>query len=81
MPNLLIFELKTAVADLHGDGHLEMVVTDAKSNIAVFSSKGAELWEGRLSGYASAPPVFADVDGDGILDILIGTSAGHIWAL
>jgi len=58
-----------------------MVVTDAKSNIAVFSSKGAELWEARISGYSSASPVFADIDGDSVLDILIGTSAGHIWAL
>lgn len=39
------------------------------------------MWERRISGYPNQPPSIGDLDGDGLLDIVIGSTAGHIWAL
>ena len=42
---------------------------------------GQSFWESRVSGYSSATPRIGDINGDGKLELVLGTSTGHIWAL
>ena len=67
--------------DLDNDGILEICAVDMKSNLACFDRHGQSLWETRISGFASQSPRIGDVDGDGVLDVVVGTSTGHVWAV
>ena len=67
-----------AVVDLIGIGSRILVICDAKGSIISFKPSGEELWENRFSGIPSEMAV-ADIDRDGVLDIVFGTSTGHIW--
>ncbi|XP_038075414.1 protein DEFECTIVE IN EXINE FORMATION 1-like [Patiria miniata] len=69
------------VEDLNDDGHLEMVVMDTSSNVMCLDVTGHELWDSQISGSSSAGSRVADINQDGILDIVIATNDGHIWAL
>ncbi len=62
-----------AIADLDGDGSLEVVHGDKGNHLNATRADGSQMWEVILEGrgifWASA---IADVDGDGALDILVG---------
>lgn len=70
-----------AVEDLNADGFLEMVVMDSRGNVLCFDHKGQEVWSALISGFASQAATFGDVDGNGILDVVVGTVSGHVWVL
>ena len=42
---------------------------------------GEEIWESRISGYPNQPVTVGDIDGNGVLDLVVGTTEGHVWAL
>ena len=44
---------QVAVADVDGDGHLDMCAVDFKSNIACFTRDGEDLWDRQISGVAA----------------------------
>eukprot|EP00754_Rhynchopus_humris_P014422 Rhum_TRINITY_DN14386_c7_g1::Rhum_TRINITY_DN14386_c7_g1_i1::g.84049::m.84049 len=67
--------------DLDNDGALEICVADMRSNVACFTRTGQSFWESRVSGYSAATPRIGDINGDGKLELVLGTSTGHIWAL
>lgn len=69
------------VADVNNDGQLELIATDNRFNVAAFSSKGKELWEKRISGYSAQGPTLGDINNDGIVDVVVATTNGHLWAL
>ncbi|KAL6046797.1 Protein DEFECTIVE IN EXINE FORMATION 1 [Balamuthia mandrillaris] len=71
---------QVVVEDVNGDGRLELIATDINSNIACFDTFGTELWENRFFGIANQPPSLADVDGNGVLDVVLTSDAGQIWA-
>jgi hypothetical protein len=83
-----------AVGDLNNDGQKEMVFGSNGSNIYVYRANGTEWMDGdnnpatvgvfkRLAGagYHYGTPAIADVDGNGIRDIVYGTNDKklHVW--
>ena len=137
-------QAQPAVADINGDGEVEIVVADVHGNVAAFNWRGREIWERHLKSLisqvpslrpaalmrpgtcllteparlppqvgasvsepmpvmrsatpdtVSAEPMYAaaltglgrsqgasigDVDGDGQLEVVVGTAAGRVHAL
>lgn len=72
--------------DLDGDGVLEMIVCVSKGNVFLYRQdpvvKDSFLlvtknWSGITDAFFGAPAI-ADIDDDGLLDLYIGTLAGHV---
>lgn len=72
-----------ALADLSGDGRLEIIASTMDGNVSVLTSAGEPLpgWPVAVFGANRSGPVVADVDGDGSQDIVLGTATGQIAAL
>ena len=34
-----------------------------------------------MSGFSSQGPTLGDVNGDGVVDVIVATTNGHVWAL
>lgn len=74
-------QAQVAVADVNQDGRLEMIAMDGKGNVLCFDITGKELWSTLISGFSSQPASFGDINGDGFMDVVVGTVSGHVWAL
>jgi len=74
-----------ALVDLDGDGLLDLVVGREEGGLAVFRNEGSAgaprfvEWPGfTLPLPPISAPVFWDVDGDGTIDLLAGTTSGGV---
>jgi uncharacterized protein (DUF2141 family) len=76
-----------AFADIDGDGDLDLLVGTAAGKLVLFRNDGtrkepkwSQVTEKFLDydGGRMASPYFADVDGDGKIDLLVGTESGAI---
>jgi hypothetical protein len=74
-----------AIVDLDGDGKKELV--GAFYDLIVWDSAGVELARAKSctgtcghSGRIYSPPVVADLDGDKVMEIVVGGSAGSVAA-
>ncbi len=78
-----------ALVDFGGDGQMEIVVAGVysyhSSNILVLDNAGNSMpgWPIHLDDSSESSPVVADLDGDGELEVLLGTEQGflHAWEL
>ncbi|MGI4870227.1 MAG: FG-GAP-like repeat-containing protein [Janthinobacterium lividum] len=90
--NLGVASGAPTVTDLDGDGLLDLLV-GAGGNVRRFAQSGAGLAsftdQGRLraadgttaldvAGSGAAAPVVADLDGNGLLDLLVGNFSGYV---
>uniref|UniRef100_A0A6B2KYS3 FG-GAP repeat-containing protein n=1 Tax=Arcella intermedia TaxID=1963864 RepID=A0A6B2KYS3_9EUKA len=66
--------------DILGDGTIQLICTDASGTIATFSNNGQLIWENQFTGIVNHNPVVGDVNSDGVLDVVIATSHGIIYA-
>ncbi|MBM4464662.1 MAG: VCBS repeat-containing protein [Chloroflexi bacterium] len=80
-----------ALADLDGDGDLDLVIGERSGRLIHFRNDGGSTggflpasWTFVTDGFAGvdtgdwAAPAFADLDGDGDLDLLVGTGQGKV---
>ena len=49
-------QAQPAVADINGDGEVEIVVADVHGNVAAFNWRGREVWERHLKSLVSQVP-------------------------
>ncbi len=74
----------SAVADLRGDGKLEVVCSDCQASVYAFDlNTGSRLWKYTQTGKNRdyRVPVTADLDGDGKREVIIADSRGSIRVL
>jgi pSer/pThr/pTyr-binding forkhead associated (FHA) protein/outer membrane protein assembly factor BamB len=71
-----------AVADVNGDGVLDVVVGCNDSMLYnIDGKKGRLLWRFRTDGPVQSSPLLKDLTGDKVHDIIFGTDAGKVYAL
>lgn len=83
-------QLTPAVVDYNNDGHLDVLVADRKGTVAVHLNDGnwkpgKELKNASMISFGSATSVggiitvaTADINGDGLFDLLIGKNNGRV---
>jgi hypothetical protein len=80
------------VGDIDGDGELEIVIGSNGTRVYAWNADGSEVLDGDANpatngvyyvplGTVFSSPAIADLDRDGIREIVFGTSAGRVYAL
>jgi len=74
-----------ALADVDGDGRIEIVVGSPERELLAFHSDGSEVkgWPLSCGGPVSSSPAFLDVDNDDSLEVMVGSDDGwlYMWRL
>lgn len=79
--NLFAVVSSPALADVNGDGTLEVGFGSHDRNIYFLNSRGKALWYYNAADTVWSSPAFADLDGDGFLEMIIGTDISGNKAL
>ncbi|KAL6763316.1 hypothetical protein V8C86DRAFT_347755 [Haematococcus lacustris] len=69
------------VLDLNNDGHVEICAADTRGNIAAFNIAGEEVWSRHVKSMIAQAPMAGDINNDGDIEVVFGTSSGHIYVL
>lgn len=71
-----------AVADLDGDGRLEVVVGSGDSKVYAWHADGSVVagWPHGTGGIVTSSPAIANIDGDQRLEVVIGSRDGQVYA-
>jgi hypothetical protein len=70
-----------ALADLDGDGHLEMIVSGSVAQVFVIRDDGTDFpgWPYTLYAFGKGSPAIGDVDDDGDLEIVLTSESDHLY--
>lgn len=69
-----------ALGDLLGNGQLEIVVQTEETGFFALRPDGTTLW-GKCWAGGNAAPVIADLDGDGKVEVIVGSDSGFLSVL
>jgi hypothetical protein len=71
-----------AVADLNGDGTLEIVVGSANGNVYAWHNNGASVvgWPQNAGWLVYSPTAICDLDGNGEVELVLGGHDGNVYA-
>ena len=72
---------QVAVADLFHKGELDLVVGDNSGNVYCIDRTGKRVWEHELEMAVISSARFADIEGDGTLEVILVTRHGDLWIL
>lgn len=72
---------QVAVADLLNNGALELVVGDSSGNVYCIDRSGRRIWEHETSAPIISSARFADLEGDGSLEVILVTKYGSLLVL
>jgi hypothetical protein len=71
-----------AVADLNGDGVADVILpVGCYGKLHIYSAAGAPEWTMQLGPRAQNSPSLGDLDGDGKLEVVLGSYDGYVYAL
>jgi outer membrane protein assembly factor BamB len=65
-----------AIADIDGDGELEIVVGDYGGIVHIIDEQGNQEWTRNVGSYMAGSPALGDLDGDGVLEMAIKHAGG-----
>jgi outer membrane protein assembly factor BamB len=74
------WEMATA-ADLDGDGKAEVLACNLYGWIVCLNGDGTLRWRSKVEDYRPSTPAVADINNDGTLEIVYGTTTRHLIAL
>jgi outer membrane protein assembly factor BamB len=80
------FDASVTAVDVDGDGALELLAADSSTGVLrALSLQGQVLWRLQLENSTDSVPAIGDVDGNGVVDIVVGTMFkadrhGHVTA-
>ena len=69
------------LADLHGDGHPEAILTDARGNLYAVDARGRLRLEVHVTDFRVSAPAVGDVNGDGRPELVFGSEDSEIYCL
>lgn len=68
-----VVELAASIADMDGDGDLELIVPTGCGSLGMFDHKKTlvPVWEADVTGQILSSPVIGDLDGDADLEVIV----------
>lgn len=73
--------VQVVVGDLFNNGRLDLVVGDRSGNLFCVDGTGQRVWERELDNPVAAAVRLADVERDGLLEVVLATHSGDVWVL
>ena len=75
------FFMNPAVADVDGDGKVEVLHGSGGFLLHAFSGDGSEPtgWPKLTGQWILASPTVGDIDGDGLMEVIVGTRQGQLY--
>ena len=74
-------EAQVVVADVDADGDVDLIACDTRGRVAAFTAAGEQLWIRELGSKIAVAASVGDIDGDGALEVVVGTLSGAVYAL